>query len=151
MVRNRSEQAKFCIRESTNAGTVKQKYMPCILTPLLRKINHMAKPIVRLWSEAKVTQSCLTLYHPMDSTVHGILQQARILEWVAFPFSKGSSQPRDQTQVSCTTRWARGKPRNTEVGSLSLLQEIFLNQESNRGLPHYRCILYQLSYLSGMP
>ena len=48
---------------------------------------------------AKVTQSCLTLCDPMDYTVHGILQ-ARILEWVAFPFSKGASQPRDQTQVS---------------------------------------------------
>ena len=36
----------------------------------------------------------------MDYTVHGILQ-ARILEWVAFPFSRGSSQPRDRTQVSC--------------------------------------------------
>ena len=35
----------------------------------------------------------------MDYTVHGILQ-ARILEWVAFPFSRGSSQPRDQTQAS---------------------------------------------------
>ena len=35
----------------------------------------------------------------MDYTVHGILQ-ARILEWVAAPFSKGSSQPRDRTQVS---------------------------------------------------
>ena len=34
------------------------------------------------------------------SSVHGILQ-ARVLEWVAMPFSKGSSQPRDQTQVSC--------------------------------------------------
>ena len=39
----------------------------------------------------KVTQS--TLYEPMDYTVHGILQ-ARILEWVAFPFSRGSSQSR---------------------------------------------------------
>ena len=37
----------------------------------------------------------------MDYTVHGILQ-ARILEWVAFPFSRGSSQPRDQAWVSCT-------------------------------------------------
>ena len=49
---------------------------------------------------------------PMDYTVHGILQ-ARILEWVAFPFSRGSSQPRDQTQVSCIaggffTPWATG-------------------------------------------
>ena len=36
----------------------------------------------------------------MDYRIHGILQ-ARTLEWVAFPFSRGSSQPRDQTQVSC--------------------------------------------------
>ena len=47
----------------------------------------------------KVTQSCLTICDPMDYTVHGILQ-ARVLEWVAFPFSRGSSQPRDRTQVS---------------------------------------------------
>ena len=47
----------------------------------------------------KVTQSCPTLCDPMDCTVHGILQ-ARTLEWVAFPFSRGYSQPRDQTQVS---------------------------------------------------
>ena len=45
----------------------------------------------------KVSQSCLTLCDPMDCIVHGILQ-ARILEWVAFPFSRGSSQPRDRTQ-----------------------------------------------------
>ena len=44
-------------------------------------------------------QSCLTFYDPKDCTVHGILQ-ARILEWVALPFFGGSSQPRDQTQVS---------------------------------------------------
>ena len=46
----------------------------------------------------KVTQPYLTLGNPMDYTVHGILQ-ARILECVAFPFSRGSSQPRDKTQV----------------------------------------------------
>ena len=51
------------------------------------------------WSEVKVTQLCLTLYDPMDYTAHGILQ-ARVLEWVAFPFSRGSSQPRDRIQVS---------------------------------------------------
>ena len=49
----------------------------------------------------KGSQSCLTLRGPMDYTIHRILQ-ARILEWVAFPFSRGSSQPRDQTQVSHT-------------------------------------------------
>ena len=49
--------------------------------------------------KVKVTQSCPTLYDPMDYTVHGILQ-TRILGWVAFPFFRGSSQPRDRTQVS---------------------------------------------------
>ena len=49
--------------------------------------------------KVKVTQLCPTLCNPMDYTVHGILQ-ARILEWVAFPFPMGSSQPKDQTQVS---------------------------------------------------
>ena len=48
----------------------------------------------------QVAQSCLTLCDPVDYTVHGILQ-ARILEWVALPCSRGSSQPRDQIQVSC--------------------------------------------------
>ena len=47
----------------------------------------------------KVTQSCPTLCDLMDYTVRGILQ-AKILEWVDFPFSRGSSPPRDQTQVS---------------------------------------------------
>ena len=51
--------------------------------------------------KVKVTQSYPTLCDPMEYTVHGILQ-ARILEWVAFPFSRGSSQPRDWTQVSHT-------------------------------------------------
>ena len=60
--------------------------------------------------EVKVAQSCPTLCDPMDYTVRGILQ-TRILEWVAFPFSRGSSQPGDQTQVSCIaggffTSWA---------------------------------------------
>ena len=49
--------------------------------------------------KVKVAELCLTLWNPMDYTVHGILQ-ARILEWVAFPFSRGSSQPRNQTKVS---------------------------------------------------
>ena len=51
-----------------------------------------------------VTQSCLTLqpmdYSPPGSSVHGILQ-AEILEWVDTLLSKGSSRPRNQTQVSC--------------------------------------------------
>ena len=47
----------------------------------------------------KVAQLCLSLCNSMNYTVQGILQ-ARILEWVAFPFSRASSQPRDLTQVS---------------------------------------------------
>ena len=50
-----------------------------------------------------------TLWDPMDYTVHGILQ-ARKLEWVAFPFSRGSSQPRDRTQVSRTALWVDSLP-----------------------------------------
>ena len=54
-----------------------------------------------------VPQSCLILFDSMDyslpgSSVHGILQE-RILEWVAIPFSRRSSQPRDETQVSYIT------------------------------------------------
>ena len=63
--------------------------------------------------KVKVAQSCSALCGPTDSTVHGILQ-ARILEWVAFSISRGSSQTRDQTQVSRTlgrffTSWATGE------------------------------------------
>ena len=55
-------------------------------------------------SESEVAQSCLTLCDPMDcslpgSSLHGILQ-ARVLEWIAISFSRGSSQPRDRTRVS---------------------------------------------------
>ena len=46
-----------------------------------------------------MSQTCQTVCDPMNYTVHGILQ-TRILEWVAFPFSRRSSKPRDQTQVS---------------------------------------------------
>ena len=65
------------------------------------------------WSEMKVTQLCLTLCDPIDCIIHRILQ-AWILEWVAFLFSRGSSQPRDQTQVSSIaggffTSWATGE------------------------------------------
>ena len=121
----------------------------------------------------KVAQLCPTLCDPMDFTVHGILQ-ARILEWVTFPFSRGSSQPRDWTQVSHIadeffTSWAtrepqvgfkskiywnvswspcflRGMGKNTRVGCHSLLQEIFPTQGSNPGVQHCRQVLYRLSH-----
>ena len=65
-----------------------------------------------------LTQSCLTLCDAMDyslpgASVHGIIA-ARILEWVAISFSRGSSHPRDQTHISCIgkqilPRWPSGK------------------------------------------
>ena len=115
----------------------------------------------------------------------------RILEWEAYPFSRGFSWPRNQTGVSCIaggffTVWVNreacdywseqsipppgdfpdpgikpgspalqadslpteppGKPKNIGVGGLSLLQGIFLTQESNQDLLHCWQILYQLSY-----
>ena len=69
----------------------------------------------------KVTQSCLALCDPMVYTVHGILQ-ARILEWVAMPCSRGSSQPGDQPQVSRIagrffTSWATREAQEYWSGS----------------------------------
>ena len=72
----------------------------------------------------KVTQLCPDLCNPMDYTVHDILR-ARILEWVAFPFSRGSSQPRDQTQVShiadrfFTTREALSAPPKAQTDQVT--------------------------------
>ena len=80
------------------------------------------------------------------SSVHEILQ-VRILESVAIPFSKGSFQPRDQTQVSHIVGRSlpdepQGKPNNNGLGSLSFLQWIFLTQELNQGLLHCKRIVY---------
>ena len=75
-------------------------------------------PFCPWWKvKVKVAQSCPTLFNPMVYiyTVHGI-HQARILELVAFPFSMGSSQPRDRSQGSCIaggffTSWATREAR----------------------------------------
>ena len=83
----------------------------------------------------------------MDYTVHGILQ-ARILQWVAIPFSRGSSQPRDQTQVSHIvggffTSWATREDQEylgLGVSNLSPIQRIFPTQELNQGVLHCRQI-----------
>ena len=61
------------------------------------------EPILRKQKESEVAQSCPTLCHPVDcsppgSSIHGVFQ-ARILEWVSISLSRGSSQPRDWTQV----------------------------------------------------
>ena len=73
--------------------------------------------------------------------------------WSGLPFSSPGDlpnpgiEPRSPTlQVDSLPAEPPGKPKNTGVGSLSLLQGIFLTQELNRGLLHCRWILYQLSY-----
>ena len=76
---------------------------------------HFLLQCMKVKSEREVAQLCPTLRDPMDcslpgSSVHGIFQ-ARVLEWIAISFSRGSSRPRDWTQVSCIigrrfTLWA---------------------------------------------
>ena len=106
---------------------------------------------------AKLLQSCSTLCDPMDcspqgSFVHGIFQ-AGMLKWIATPSSRGSSwpdpgiEPRSPAlQVISLPAEPQERPKNTGVGSLSLLQGIFPTQGSNPGLPYCRQILYQLSH-----
>ena len=77
--------------------------------------------------------------------------ESRILEWVAHPFSRGSSQPgikprSPALQADCLPAKPVGKFKNTGVGSPSLLQWVLLTQELNQCLLHCRWILYQLSY-----
>ena len=111
-----------------------------------------------------------TPYSPPGSSAHGILQ-ARILEWVTIPFSRGSSQPRDQTWIyivlcvvclvsqsnptlcnpmDCSPPGSsvhgNSLGKNTGVGCHALIQGLFLTQGSNSGLPHCRWVLYHLSH-----
>ena len=108
-----------------------------------------------------VAQLCLALCDPTDCSLPpwtaahqallslGILQ-AKILDWVAIPSSRGSSQPRYQNQVRLEADSLPAEPlgmsKNTGERSLSLFQGIFPNQESNQGLRTCMQILYQMSY-----
>ena len=100
--------------------------------------------------KARVVQSCPTLCNPKDYTAHGILQ-ARILEWVAFPFSRGSSQPRDRTPVSriagrlftsCASREAQEYWSGLPFPS----PEDLLNPGIKLGFPTLQAILYHLRH-----
>ena len=75
-------------RRLPSKHTLAQRYtwktVHCVLNPYILEIR----------KKVKITRSSLTLCNPMDYTVHGILQ-ARILECITIPFSRGSSQPRD--------------------------------------------------------
>ena len=93
-------------------------------------MSHASTSFSDTVKEVKVIQSCQTLCDPMDcslpgSSVHGIFQ-AIVLEWIAISFSRGSSRPSDQSQVSCTaggffTAEPPGKPEiDTVLGILHL-------------------------------
>ena len=106
----------------------------CHLTPeVINTIENQGDKTEVKWNEVKVAQSCLTLCDPMDYTVRAI-RQARILEWVAFPFSTGSSQPRDRTQVSRIsgkffTNWATKEAQEywSVVYNTSNIQNLLIN------------------------
>ena len=99
--------------------------------------------------KVKVTQLCLTLCNPMDYTVQGIFQ-ARMPECIAVPFSRDlpnpGIKPRSPTlQVEVSPAEQEGKSKNTGVGSLSLLQQVFPTQESNQGLAVLNSLNFCLS------
>ena len=135
--------------------------------PLISNLHTQVQKDMWNWKSLSRGQFCKSV----DYTVHRILQ-ARILEWVTVPFSRGSPQPRDRTQVSRIAgrfflkkiffkykfiyfNWKlitlqylqaepQGKPKNTGVDCRSLLQGISPTQGSNPSLPHCRQILYRL-------
>ena len=88
---------------------------------------------ITLYTLESGTESCLTLCDPMDYTVHGILQAEY---WSEYPFPSPGDlpnpgiKPRSPTlQADSLPAEPQGKPKNTGVGSLSLLQGIFPTQE----------------------
>ena len=105
--------------------------------------------VVRLCYWSEVAQSCTTLCDPMDcsrpgSSVH-VIFQAWILEWVAISFSRGSSWPRDRTQVShtvvrCFTIWATREAPVMLLGTFKFRSLIFLLG--------WTCISMRCSFLS---
>ena len=132
---------------------------------MTESIKNNKKTLLRTWEtgmkgeamvplkvKVKLAHSRPTLCDSMDCIVCGILH-ARILEWVAWLFPSPGDlpnpwiEPRSPVlQADSLPAEPQKKPKNTGVGSLSLLQRIFPNQESNCGLLHCRWILYQLSY-----
>ena len=107
-----------------------------------------------------VTQSCLTLYKPLDysppsSSVYEIFQ-ARILEWVATSYSRGSSQPKDQNYVSCVFRIAgrfftflshQGSPQRQEIHTKKLQYNPFTKNICNYKKYLKKCFICRYGYI----
>ena len=116
---------KYTNATYSNANCTEMKNINCLCFPL-----SFFYVCVQLWGKVStqvkvlVAQFCLILCNPMDcrssgSSVHGILQP-RILQWVAIPFSRGSPQPKDQSQDSCIagkifTVWATREALSTQT------------------------------------
>ena len=84
------------------------------ILPRIEYIPQLSEESLCTFNKVKVAQLCPTLCDPMDYTVHGILQD-RILEWIAFTFFRGSSQPRVEPrssalQVESLLAEPQGKP-----------------------------------------
>ena len=110
-------------RVGMDEGWVEPSNMQGLWLPVLRGLFIFYTSFVVVL----IAQACLTLWDPVDcsppgSPVHGILQ-ARILEWVAMTSSRGSSQPRDWTQVSCIA----GRFFTIWTTREALLYNIFIN------------------------
>ena len=97
-----------------------------------------------------VDLSCQTLCNPKDCSHQAPLSMGTLQEWLPRPpgdLPNGGIKHRSPTlQADSLPSEKPGKPKNIGVGNLSLLQGIFLTQESNQDLLHCRWILYQLSY-----
>ena len=113
-------------------------------TPWTRQSLEFSQPDYRSewwwwWFSCSVVSDSWTLATPLPARVPCPWDSlGKNTEWVAISFSRGSSRPKDRTQVSCIagrfcTNWATR-------------EEIFPNQGLNPGLPHRRQILYQMSH-----
>ena len=121
---------------------------------LVVRIKHVLKSSKRQQQELAYKFSCSVISDsatPWTQTVHGVLQ-AGILEWVAFPFSRGSSQPgikprSPALQTDSLPAEPQGKTKNTGVGTLSPYPAHLPDPGIEPGgLLHCRGVLYQLSY-----
>ena len=139
--RNRKIKIKRCLQKTKDGSNVR-KY---------NKNNYKKVKFVFFFFFYKLhdAQSCPTLHDPMDYTVHGIFQ-ARILDWVAFPFSRRIFPTRGLNPELPHFRQIlyqlSHKVQEYGVGSLCPLQCISPTQELNWSLLHCRQILYQLNY-----
>ena len=117
----------------------------------IQKTSIMVSGPITSWQVSEVTQSWATLWDSMDYTQS--TEFYRPEHWSGLPFPSPGDLPNPETeprspalQADSLSAEPAGKPKNTEVGSQSLLQQIFPTQRLNPGLLHCRWILYQLSH-----